>query len=55
LPKGQDGQGRVTSWEERIIFDPIQIDSLPGRGSQGEDEDDDNDGLGDIDVPVDRI
>lgn len=51
-PMGQDKSGRVVSWSERIIFPPIDIDSLPGRD---EDDDGDDDGLGGIDVPVERI
>lgn len=51
-PKGQDEQGRVVSWSERIIFPPIQIDSLPTRNDH---HDDDDDGSAGIDVPVERI
>jgi hypothetical protein len=52
LPKGQDKEGRVVEWSERIIFPPIDIESLPARDDDGGDDDD---GLGGIDVPVERI
>lgn len=51
LPKGQDKEGRVVEWAERIVFDPIEIESLPGRDDDGGDDD----GIGGIDVPVERI
>lgn len=51
-PRGQDDDGRVVAWSERIIFPSIEIDSLPGRDDEGGDDDD---GLGGIDVPVERI
>lgn len=50
-PKGQDEQGRVVSWFERIIFDPVDIDSIPS--DRRDDDDDDNEGG--LDVPVERI
>lgn len=53
LPKTQDSMGRVVSWSERIIFPPIDIDSLPGRDDHG--DDDDEGGAGGIDVPVERV
>lgn len=52
-PKGQDSKGRVVEWSDRIIFSPVEIDSLPAR--QDDDGGDDGDGLGGIDVPVERI
>jgi len=50
-PKTQDSEGRVIAWSDRIIFPPIDIDSLPARS----DDDGDDDDLGGIDVPVERI
>jgi hypothetical protein len=50
-PKGQDEQGRVVSWYDRIIFDPIEIESIPS----GKNDDDDDDGDAGIYVPVERI
>jgi hypothetical protein len=47
-PDGQDEHGRVVSWSERIIFDSIDTDALPGRQ-------DDDDGDAGLDVPVERI
>jgi hypothetical protein len=49
-PNGQDTAGRVVSWSERIIFEPIDIDSI---SAQRDDEDDADDGG--FDVPVERI
>lgn len=49
-PKGQDEQGRVVSWSTRIIFEPIDIESIPAR--RDDDDDDNEDGF---DVPVERI
>ncbi len=51
-PKGQDEQGRVVSWFERIIFDPIDIDSIPSDRRDDDDDDNNEDGL---DVPIERI
>lgn len=52
-PKKQDSEGRVTTWSDRIIFPPIDLESLPARDDDGggDDEDDDRG----IDVPVERI
>jgi hypothetical protein len=50
LPAGQDEEGRVISWSERIIFPSIEIAQIPLL--QEDDEDDDP---GDIDVPIERI
>jgi hypothetical protein len=50
-PKGQDDQGRVVSWYDRIIFDPIEIGSIPS-GNEDNDDDDGDDG---VYVPVERI
>jgi hypothetical protein len=47
----QDAKGRITSWSERILFPPLEIDQSIIR-DQG--DEDDGDGLGDIDVPVVR-
>ncbi len=49
-PNGQDAEGRVVSWSERIIFEPIDIDSIPVQRDDDEDEDEDG-----FDVPVERI
>lgn len=49
---GQDEEGRVVSWSERIIFDPIDIDSL---SKQRDDQNDDQDDEEGYDVPVERI
>jgi hypothetical protein len=49
-PNGQDKDGRVVSWSERIIFEPIDIDSI----SKRRDDDDDAD-IDGFDVPVERI
>jgi hypothetical protein len=51
-PKAQDAEGRVVAWSERIVFPPIEIDSLPTRADN---HDDDDDGTAGIDVPVERI
>jgi hypothetical protein len=51
-PKGQDEQGRVVSWSERIIFGPLDIDSIPTKNDDGNEDDDGDEGL---DVPVERI
>jgi hypothetical protein len=53
-PKAQAGDGRVVAWSSRIVFDPIDIESLPGRGDDS-DGDSDDDGFAGIDVPVERI
>ncbi len=53
LPKTQDGEGYVCEWSERIIFPPIEIDSLAARYDNRDDDDDE--GTADIDVPVERI
>lgn len=50
-PRAQDKEGRVIAWSDRIIFDPIEIDSLPGRDDDGGDDD----GFAGLDVPVERI
>lgn len=50
-PLGQDNDGRVVAWSERIIFPPIEIDSLPTNDGG----DDDDDGAGGINVPVERL
>jgi hypothetical protein len=51
LGDDQDASGRITSWSERILFPPLEIDQsiIPDRT-----DDDDDDGLGEIDVPVVR-
>lgn len=54
-PQKQNADGRVTKWSDRIIFPPIDLDSLPGRDDEGRDDDDDDDGPEGIDVPVERI
>lgn len=43
-------EGRVISWSERIIFEPIDIDSIPAQR-----DDDDHADDGGFDVPVERI
>lgn len=53
-PKGQAADGRVAAWSSRIILDPIDIESLPGR-DRADGPDDGDDGIGGIDVPVERI
>jgi len=49
-PNGQDTEGRVVSWSERIIFEAIDIDSIPAKR-----DDDDDEGEDGFDVPVERI
>lgn len=49
LGDDQDSQGRITSWSERILFPPLEID--PSTLSEGTD---DGDGPEEIDVPVER-
>jgi hypothetical protein len=51
-PKKQDRDGRVTKWSDRILFPPIDLESLPARDDDGDDDDGDDGG---IDVPVERI
>lgn len=51
-PNGQDQDGRVVSWSDRIVFDPIEIESIPTRSPE---DDDDDDGDAGFDVPVERI
>jgi hypothetical protein len=47
-PEGQDNEGRVTSWSDRIIFPPLKIQSASPTP-------DNEPGTPPIDVPVDRI
>lgn len=51
-PKGQDETGRVVSWSDRIIFEPIQIETVAINERQN---DEDDEGTTGIDVPVERI
>jgi hypothetical protein len=53
-PRGQDEKGRVVSWSDRIIFEPIEIESIATQGQEDPDEDEDE-GTSGIDVPVERI
>lgn len=48
LPAGQDDRGHIHSWTERIIFEPISLESYGN-------EDDDDPGPTPIDVPVERL
>lgn len=54
-PKKQNADGRITAWSDRIIFPPIDLESLPGRDDEGGDNDEDDDGPEGIVVPVERI
>lgn len=46
-PAGQDDRGYIVDWSERIIFEPISLESGDG--------DDDDPGASEIDVPVERL
>jgi hypothetical protein len=51
-PKGQDEKGHVVSWSDRIIFEPIEIETL---ATEERRDDEDDEGTSGIDVPVERI
>lgn len=51
-PKGQDEKGHVVTWSDRIIFEPIEIETI-ALDKRRDDQDDE--GTSSIDVPVERI
>lgn len=51
-PKGQDEKGHVVSWSDRIVFEPIEIETVT---TDERHDDEDDEGKSGIDVPVERI